>query len=159
ARCSTSSIGVPPGSMRAWLSSVLSSTWVPYAASTIRKQASAHVLGFSCRYSGSSILIPFALEGRIRLDLPCPLPHELSVRPFRKLLAVVQQVAEVALMAGGVTEIDGDDPSGRGVCSLLWFDSTYGPERRKRAQAIDGGLPKDLLLSGEFRLCPLPRPP
>ena len=49
-------------------------------------------------------------------------------------------------MAGGVAEVDGDDPPARAVSPSLLFDPPDRPQRREGKQAIDRCLPQDPLL-------------
>ena len=66
-----------------------SGTWVPKAPTTIRRHASAEVLGFSCLKSGSSIFIPKTDSFAVGGDRPHPFIDDRRLGQEREIITVV----------------------------------------------------------------------
>src|ERR1051326_4784017 len=90
--------------------SVASLTVMPFAASTMRRQARAHVSGRSWRNSGGELFMPPALESGILLEFSGASRHLVTFRRRGECLAVKRHRPELAFVPGRVAEDDGDDP-------------------------------------------------
>src|SRR5207249_1146638 len=124
-----------------------SSTCVPCAPSTIRRQARAQVLRFFCAWSGSSKLIPLTNSFGVGRNLLRSLPHGFPVGQLGKLLAVVQEVSQVSIEPRQVAKVHADDPLAGAVLRHALLRETPGrPEHREVMEAVGRSLTDDALV-------------